>query len=455
MIRLQVYGETMKDLQITVIIPSLNRVDSIRECLSSVMVQTLEQMEILCIDAGSTDGTLEILEECALQDKRIEVVQTERKSYGYQVNLGIRLAKGMYIGIVETDDSVDISMYQSLYEQAEKNAWPDFVKSGFYEVKDFKGRKETFECTRSVPEDIFGKLIILKNDRKKGILDLNHIWSGIYRRDFLRKNNVYLNETQGASYQDLGFSLLTGLLADTAIYIREGYYFYCADNPDSSVKSNSKWHCVLDEFKYVENEMVKRGKYTQEIRELILQAKPAIYIWNAVRLSGNERGLFLTEIGPEVAGWTGKGSADNNRKKIGEILSSKAALEKYIDEKQKPLEKFRLLQKMIEKGEKCILVSAGRYSAKLLELQNRIGKRYVEAVTDNDEIRRGSLWNGYTLMDIAEAVEKYKKEHFIIANRYCSDKICKQLDGLGVERTRMLVIDTMPLLAEIFSLWTG
>ena len=97
----------MKDLQITVIIPSLNRVDSIRECLSSVMVQTLEQMEILCIDAGSTDGTLEILEECALQDKRIEVVQTERKSYGYQVNLGIRLAKGMYIGIVETDDYID------------------------------------------------------------------------------------------------------------------------------------------------------------------------------------------------------------------------------------------------------------------------------------------------------------------------------------------------------------
>ena len=142
MIRLQVYGETMKDLQITVIIPSLNRVDSIRECLSSVMVQTLEQMEILCIDAGSTDGTLEILEECALQDKRIEVVQTERKSYGYQVNLGIRLAKGMYIGIVETDDSVDISMYQSLYEQAEKNAWPDFVKSGFYEVKDLD-RKST------------------------------------------------------------------------------------------------------------------------------------------------------------------------------------------------------------------------------------------------------------------------------------------------------------------------
>ena len=78
--------------KVTIIMPSLNVADYIEECIKSAVFQTLKEIEILCIDAGSTDGTLEILQRYADMDRRIRLINSDRRSYGYQVNLGIRQA---------------------------------------------------------------------------------------------------------------------------------------------------------------------------------------------------------------------------------------------------------------------------------------------------------------------------------------------------------------------------
>ena len=83
--------------KVTVLLPSLNVAGFIEECLISVTGQTLKELEILCIDAGSTDGTLEILERYAKKDKRIRVLHSDRKSYGYQINRGMDMALGEYL----------------------------------------------------------------------------------------------------------------------------------------------------------------------------------------------------------------------------------------------------------------------------------------------------------------------------------------------------------------------
>ena len=116
--------------KVSIIMPSLNVEPYITECMESVIHQTLQDLEILCVDAGSTDGTWEILEEYAKCDSRIRLIRSPQKSYGYQMNLGIREAVGEYIGIVETDDFILPEMYQELYTYAkEKDA--EFVKSDF------------------------------------------------------------------------------------------------------------------------------------------------------------------------------------------------------------------------------------------------------------------------------------------------------------------------------------
>ena len=88
--------------KLSIIMPSLNVHLYIKDCLESVIHQTLHDLEILCIDAGSTDGTWEILEKYAGKDNRIRLIRSPQKSYGYQMNLGIRESTGEYIGIVET-----------------------------------------------------------------------------------------------------------------------------------------------------------------------------------------------------------------------------------------------------------------------------------------------------------------------------------------------------------------
>ena len=81
-------------IKVSVLMPSLNVVRYIRECMESVISQTMEEMEILCIDAGSTDGTLEILEEYVRKDRRVRLIKADKKSYGYQMNLGLKEALG-------------------------------------------------------------------------------------------------------------------------------------------------------------------------------------------------------------------------------------------------------------------------------------------------------------------------------------------------------------------------
>ena len=106
------------EIKVSVILPSLNVKDYIEEAVRSVMEQTLKEIEILCIDAGSEDGTWEILSRLAETDDRIVLCHSDVKSYGYQVNMGIDMANGRYIAILETDDYADAPMYERLYEQS-------------------------------------------------------------------------------------------------------------------------------------------------------------------------------------------------------------------------------------------------------------------------------------------------------------------------------------------------
>lgn len=104
--------------KVSIIMPSLNVVPYIEKCMDSVLGQTLQDIEILCVDADSTDGTHEILERYAKQDLRVRLFRDDQHSTGYAKNLGIDIAKGEYIGIVEPDDYIELDMFERLYEAA-------------------------------------------------------------------------------------------------------------------------------------------------------------------------------------------------------------------------------------------------------------------------------------------------------------------------------------------------
>lgn len=239
------------NISVSVILPSLNVKQYICECVESVINQTLDNIEIICVDAGSTDGTLEILESYASRDERINLIVADKKSYGYQMNLGVRAAKGKYVGIVETDDYVPVEMYEELYSLASSENL-DFVKADFYR---FTGRGETlskglYKLSGNVLD--YGKVIDVSEQQKVFGFVMN-TWSGIYKREFLLKNNIWHNETPGASYQDNGFWFQTFIYAKRAFFVSKPYYMNRRDNENSSVYSKGKVFCICDEYDYIYN----------------------------------------------------------------------------------------------------------------------------------------------------------------------------------------------------------
>lgn len=219
--------------KISVIMPSLNVVSYIEESVKSVLNQTFRDIEILCVDAGSTDGTLEKIKKISLDDKRVILIKSDIKSYGHQVNLGINFAKSEYISIVETDDFICENMLEKLYECVTNNNC-DIVKCDYNAYYTQENGKRVFLKRSSCDNEEIYKQIIKPIDYiGLGNSDW-YLWTGIYKKSFIKENNIYLSDTKGAAFQDIGFLHKTLVRAKKCIYIKGNYYNYCIDRESAS-----------------------------------------------------------------------------------------------------------------------------------------------------------------------------------------------------------------------------
>ena len=119
---------------VSVLIPCFNVERYLRECLDSVVNQTLRDLEIICVNDGSTDATPDILREYAARDSRILLIDKQNSGYGDSMNRALDAASGDYIGIVESDDRADPAMFETLHDLAVKFDC-DLVKSNFYSLR--------------------------------------------------------------------------------------------------------------------------------------------------------------------------------------------------------------------------------------------------------------------------------------------------------------------------------
>lgn len=220
-------------IKVSIIMPSLNVRNYIANAVQSAMDQTLREIEIICIDAGSDDGTWEFLSGLAKTDERIILRRSDVRSYGYQVNLGIDMARGEYIAVLETDDYAAPDMYERLYHTAHGQGC-DYVKSDCmaYWIQ-YDGNRFFFKKRTIMPDNLYGK-VIKPIEHPIVALEDWYLWSGIYKRDFLLRNNIRLSETPGAAFQDIGFLFQTNVCAKKALYLKEAYYRYCVDREGAS-----------------------------------------------------------------------------------------------------------------------------------------------------------------------------------------------------------------------------
>lgn len=217
--------------KVSIIMPTLNVKPYIKQCIESVVNQTLKDIEIIIVDAGSTDGTLEILKEYESKDSRITLLHSDKKSYGHQMNMAIDIITGEYMGIVETDDYVAYEMFEELYKLSNNGEY-DLVKSSFIYVNEDTNEiyKDKNMYKQQIPDD---KPFNLKDN---AYLLTGHpsIWAGIYKTDFIKSNNIKFMEAPGGGWVDNPFFHETACLAKTIRYTDEAYYYYRESNPNSS-----------------------------------------------------------------------------------------------------------------------------------------------------------------------------------------------------------------------------
>ncbi len=261
--------------RVSILVPVYNVEQFLPQCLSSLVDQSLQDIEIICINDGSTDGSLDILRRFAKKDDRIKIINKRNSGYGDSMNRGLKIAKGDYVGILESDDWIDPSAYATLYHAAFKHH-ADVVKANYYKVKNNLDILKVTEI--SAPQ------VIHPHDDRAVFQFAPAIWSAIYRRDFLAENKITFLTTPGASYQDLSFNFKVWSLAQTAVLLPDAFVHYRIDNANSSVNNPGKVNCVVDEYAEIETFLCERGIFA-DFGETMNTAKFRNYHWNFQRLS--------------------------------------------------------------------------------------------------------------------------------------------------------------------------
>ncbi len=266
--------------KISIIVPIYNVNFYLTECLDSIINQTLKEIEIICINDGSTDNSLEIIEKYKF-DNRIIIIDKKNTGYGDSMNEGLEFSSGEYVGIVESDDFIDLNMYKILYNYS-KIGDIDIIRTNYYLYWE-KNKKINlnFNLLSPVYNKIFNPI-----DFPNIFFIRSSIWAGIYKKDLIINNNIKFLTTPGASYQDTSFFYKTLFKSKYIFYINNYLYYYRQTNINSSVLNNSlnKVLFIHKEFDEVEKYFKKDLNLFYKIDKYIYTKKIKAFLWNLKRV---------------------------------------------------------------------------------------------------------------------------------------------------------------------------
>lgn len=285
--------------KVSVIVPIYNVSAYLREALDSLVCQTLKELEIICVNDGSTDNSLDIIREYAAKDDRIVVITGPNGGYGRAMNRGLDRASGEYVGILEPDDYVVPEMFEELYRTASGHDL-DLVKADFYRfTRDGNGTEHLQYELLDKTKTHYGQLLCPAEDPSCIRFTMN-TWTGIYRRDFLEMHHIRHNETPGASFQDNGFFFQTFVRARRAMLVNKPYYRNRRDNPNSSVKSKEKVYCMNVEMDHIRDLLMEEPEIWERFQGMYWWLKYRNYWFTYDRIDESYKEEYMTRFRREM-----------------------------------------------------------------------------------------------------------------------------------------------------------
>lgn len=240
--------------KVSVIVPVYKVEKYLVKCIESIINQTLEEIEIIIVDEGEKDRCREIIDFYESADKRIIAPHKKNGGYGASCNLGIGMAKGEYIIIVESDDYIEKEMCEELYDYA-KLLDADVVKTPYYEVYNDGYRQNCCYRNKMLNVTPQGKCFSMKEFGS--MLEIHaSLWSGIYKTEYMKKNNILFVAAKGGAYVDVGFRIDTLINTDKIAWLNKPYYNYRVDS-EGSTTNNFKISPMIQRWKEVHERFKK------------------------------------------------------------------------------------------------------------------------------------------------------------------------------------------------------
>lgn len=225
---------------LSIVVPVYNVENFIKDCIDSILAQTFADFELILINDGSTDSSGTICDYYSTLDTRIKVIHKRNEGPSVTRNLGIDIAQGEFIGFVDSDDTLDSSMYEKMFATAVKHK-ADIVACGYKESDEFRHKTKSYI-------NPLGEKNILKNNSIKLELEffLNQqkcigyasMCTKLYNRDFLIKNNLRVKEKLKIA-EDQCFNIVAFSFAQTVCSINEDLYIYRRINYNSIMNRKS------------------------------------------------------------------------------------------------------------------------------------------------------------------------------------------------------------------------
>lgn len=258
-------------VMVSIIIPIYNVGKYLDECLKSVLCQSFKDIEIICINDGSTDNSLAILESYGKMDERIKIINQKNGGLGHARNVGLKHASGDYVVFLDSDDYIAINAITRLYENSLSND-SDIV---IYKIArfDFEGnvnyKLPAFDFANVFSDVDFNNFTFRYCDIKPYVLNASFsACLKFYKKKFLDKHDD-LMFPEGLAYEDVPFHVKTMLYAEKISFEPEFLYFY-RYNPNSIINTSSNGRDIFKICNLVESFLITNNFYDEFIEEFKL-----------------------------------------------------------------------------------------------------------------------------------------------------------------------------------------
>jgi glycosyltransferase involved in cell wall biosynthesis len=310
---------------VSLLIPVYNVEAYLEQCLRSAIGQTLANIEIICVDDGSSDTSPQILEHFAKRDGRLRVIRKANSGYGASLNRALAVSRGAYIAFLEADDWMEANTLASLLSHAQQSD-AQLVRGNYWRY--WSQPKERNILERAVPERLTNRVI--DPARHDAVFSIPpSIWAGLYRRDLIENNALRFLETPGASYQDTSFAFKLWGCAARVLLLNAAFVHYRQDNEASSVRSEAKVFFVVEEFAELHRFLREDHPDLQKrLEPVFVRQKLLVYLWNLDRLAVAARARFLSVAADDLRRDVAAGRLDESLLAPWHLAELRALLER-------------------------------------------------------------------------------------------------------------------------------